>query len=140
MTAPKGDFFGDGEVVLEGIAPINQVNGLGRPSGLGLDLHAVAHQPVHGLVVSVESPVAIGGFSAQFQKRRADLGRSVPASFQVAGEDILLDIAVVRTVGPVAEIAVAQAVLEQPDDALLRYAFRLADRAHDDPLNSLKLT
>ena len=48
---------------------------------------------------------------------------------QVGREQIFLDVAV-GAVGPVAQVAVAQFVAKEADDALLRGAFGLADVAH----------
>ena len=54
----------------------------------------------------------------------------VAAPGQVSGEQLFLDVAVAVAVGPVAEVAIAQLVAEQGDDAVLRGAFGLADVAH----------
>ena len=71
---------------------------------------------------------------------RADLRRRVAALGQVGREQAFLDVAVAVAVGPVAEVAIAQFVAEQGDDAVLRGAFGLADVAHFSPSTSLKLT
>ena len=40
VVAMQGDFLGDGEVVLFGVRPIDQVDGLRDRADLGLHLHA----------------------------------------------------------------------------------------------------
>ena len=65
---------------------------------------------------------------AQLVERAADLRRRCsPALRQVVREQAFLDVAVAVAVGPVAEIAVAQLVAEERDDAVLRGALGLAD-------------
>ena len=60
---------------------------------------------------------------AQLVEGHADLRRGVAALGQLGREQLFLDVAVAVAVGPVAEIAVAQLVAEQGDDAVLRGAF-----------------
>ncbi len=124
------DFLGDGEVVLLRLLPVDEVDGLGDLARLDLHRHAVAQQAVDGLVVAVEAAVVVVRLGAQLVEGRADLRRRVAALGQLGGEQVLLDVAVAVAVGPVAEVAVAQFIAEQGDDAVLRGAFGLADGAH----------
>ena len=113
-----------------GLVPVDQVDGLGDLARLDLHRHAVAQQAVDGLVVAVERAVVVVRLGAQLVQRDADLRRGVAAPGQPGGEQPFLDVAVAVAVGPVAEVAVAQLVAEQGDDAVLRGAFGLADGAH----------
>ena len=130
VVALERHFLGDGEVVLLGLAPVDEVDGLGDLARLDLHRHAVAQQAVDGLVVAVEGAVVVVRLGAQLVERRADLRRGVAALRQPGREQAFLDVAVAVAVGPVAEVAIAQLVAEQGDDAVLRGAFGLADGAH----------
>lgn len=112
------------------LLPVDEVDGLGDLARLGLHRHAVAQQGIDGLVVVVETTIVIIGLGAQLVERRADLSRGIAALRQPVGKDALIDIAVAGTVGPVAEIAVAQLLLEQGDDPFLGRFLRRADIAH----------
>ena len=113
-----------------GIVPVDEVDGLGDLARLDLHRHAVAQQAVDGLVVAVERAVVVVRLGAQLVQRDADLRRGVAALGQPGREQLLFDVAVAVAVGPVAEVAVAQLVAEQGDDAVLRGALGLADGTH----------
>ena len=113
-----------------GLVPVDEVDGLGDLARLDLHRHAVAQQAVDGLVVAVERAAVVVRLGAQLVEGDADLRRRVAALGQPGREQPLLDVAVAVAVGPVAEVAVAQLVAEQGDDAVLRGALGLADGAH----------
>ena len=130
VVALERHFLGDGEVVLLRLVPVDQVDGFGRLARLGLHRHAVAQQVVDGLIVAVEAAAVVVGLGAQLVDGRADLRRGIAAFGQVIREQPFLDVAVAVAVGPVAEVAVAQFIAEQGDDAVLRGPFGFADVAH----------
>ncbi len=113
-----------------GFVPVDEVDGLRDLARLDLHRHAVAQQAVDGLVVAVEAAVVVVRLGAQLVDGAADLRRGVAALGQVGREQPFLDVAVAVAVGPVAEVAIAQLVAEQGDDAVLRGAFGFADVAH----------
>ena len=130
VVAAQRHLLRDGEVVLLRLLPVDELDGLGDLAGLDLHRHAVAQQAVDLLVVVVEAAVGIARLGAQLVEGFGDLRRAVAALGQVGGEQAFLDVAVVRAVGPIAEVAVAEFVTEQGDDAVLGGAFGLADGAH----------
>ena len=130
VVAAKRDFLGDGEVVFLRFLPVDQVDGFGDLPGLDLYRHAVAQQVVNRLVVAVEAATVVVRFGAQLVDGHADLRGVVAASRQVSGKDFSLNVAVAFAVAPIAEVAIAQFIAEQGDDAVLRGAFGLADVAH----------
>jgi hypothetical protein len=73
VPALERHLLGDGEVVLLRLRPVDEVNGLRDPAGLGLHRHAVAQQAVDGLVVAVERAAVVGGLRAQPMERHGDL-------------------------------------------------------------------
>ena len=113
-----------------GSLPVDEVDGFRDLARLDLHRHAVAQQAIDGLVVAVERAVVVVRFGAQLVEGHADLRRGVAALRQPGREQPFLDVAVAVAVGPVAEVAIAQFVAEQGDDAVLRGAFGLADVAH----------
>ena len=130
VVALERHFLGDGEVVLLRLVPVDEVDGLRDLARLDLHRHAVAQQVVDGLVVAVEAAVVVVRLGAQLVEGHADLRRGVAALGQPGREQPFLDVAVAVAVGPVAEVAIAQFVAEQGDDAVLGGAFGLADGAH----------
>ena len=122
-------FLGNGEIVPLGLSPVDEMDGFRRCAHLGLHGYAVTQQVVDSLVVTVESAAVVVGFGAEFVESRVDLQWRVTALGQPCREQELLNVAVAAAVRPVAEILVAQLVLEQGDDPILRGAFGLADVA-----------
>ena len=129
MVALERHLLGDGEVVLLGPVPVDGVDGLRHLARLDLHGHAVAQQVVDGLVVPVERAAVAVRLSTELVEGDADLRGPIAALGQPCGEQALLDVVVAVAVGPVAEVAVAQLVAEQGDDAVLSGAFGLADGA-----------
>ena len=130
MVAVQGHFFGEGEIVLCGILPVDQLDGLRVFIRRHFYLHAVAEQAVDLFVVFVEVAVGVVRLRAQFVESLCNLRRAVAAFGEVGREQFFFDVAVAIAVGPVAEIFVIEFVLKQGDDPVLRGAFRLADGAH----------
>ena len=126
IPAMQGDFFGEGEVVLFRRIPVDQLDGFGDLPGFGFDRHAVAQQVVDGLVVAVERAVAVVGIGVEFVERGVDLGNGIPTVGQEGAQVIFPDVAVLE-IGSVAEIAIAELVAEQGDDAVLGDTFGAAD-------------
>ena len=103
------------------------MDGFGILARLDLLLHAVAEQIVDGFVVVVEVAAVVAGRYAEIVDCFADMRRTVPAFAQVFREQGFFDVAVAFAVGPVAEVAIAEFIAKQGDDAVLRGAFWLAD-------------
>src|SRR6185295_1888144 len=130
VVPPEGHLLGDGEIVLLRFPPVDEVDGFRRLTRLGLHRHAVAQKLVDFLVVAVERAAVVVRLGAELVEGGADLRRRVAAPGQPCREQLLLDVAVAVAVGPVTEIAVAQLVAEQGDDAVLGGALGLADEGH----------
>ena len=78
-VALEGDLFGDGEVVLLGVLPVDDLNGLGGLTRLGLDVDPVTQELVDRLIVAVEAPRGVGRLGAQLVEHRGDLCACYPA-------------------------------------------------------------
>ena len=74
MVALERHFLGDGKVVLLGVRPVDEVDGLRDLARFDLHRHAVAQQVVDGLVVAVEAAVVVVRLGAQFVDGNVDLG------------------------------------------------------------------
>ena len=123
--------LGDGEVVVAGVRPVDQPDGDGLLAHVRLNLHAVAEQAVDLTVGVVEGLAAAGrGRLVQLVQRLGDGPVVVALLLEPAGEQLLLDVAVVGAIFPVAEVGVAERVLEERDHVLLRVNFSLPDSAH----------
>jgi len=130
VVAAQRHFLRDGEVVLLRLLPIDDFDRFGDLAGLDLHRHAVVEQAVNLLVVVVEGAVGIASLGAKLVEGFGDLRRAVAALGEVGGQQALLDIAVVRAGGPIAEGAIAEFVAEQGNHPVLGGAFGLADGAH----------
>lgn len=120
--------LGDGEVVVLRLAPVDEVDGLRDLARLDLHRHAVAQQVTDRLVVPVEAAAVVVRLGAQPVQGHGDLGPGVAALAQPGREQTLIDSAVTAAaVGPIAQLAVAQLVAEQGDDAVLGGALGLVD-------------
>ena len=126
VVALERHLLGDGKVVLLRLIPVDEVDGFRDLARLDLHRHAVAQQVVDGLVVAVEAAAVVVRLGAQLVDGHVDLRRGVAAFGQVSREQPFLDVAVAVAVGPVAEVAVAQFVAEQGDDAVLGGTFGFA--------------
>ena len=104
---------------------------IGRQSGFRSDRHAIAQQLINILVVVVQILGVIVGGAVQFIQYLVDLALIVPSSGQVARQLRYFDIAVVRLVFQIAEIAIAQLLAKQLHDAVLRRPFGLSNIIHD---------
>ena len=72
-NALEGDLFGNREVVLLGLPPVNKMHCLRDLACLGLHGHPVAEQAVDRLVVAVQRAAGVACFCAQLVERGADL-------------------------------------------------------------------
>jgi hypothetical protein len=97
-------------------------------TGGRLDLHAVAQQLVGAEVGLVEREA--GGVGGRFElvERGGDVRVGVAARLEVVAQQVVLDVAVVRALAPIAEVAIAETVGARPvgeeaDDAILRLTF-----------------
>ena len=133
MIPGERHLLGNGEIVLLGVTPVDQVNRLRHLPSVDLHRYAVAQQVIDSLIVPVERAAVIRRLRAQLVQGDADLLRPIPPPAQRRREQRFLDIAVPLPVGPVAEIAVAQLIAEQRDDPILRRPLRLTDRIHVCP-------
>jgi len=124
------DLLGHGEVVAFRVLPIHQPDGLRGLAGL-LDLDPVAQQLVDRAVGVVEAaPFAQRGGLLQLVQRAVNRPLVVAALFQPGAQQRRLDVAVVRPVGPVPQVGVAELVAQQADDAILDEAFFITDVHH----------
>src|SRR5208337_986313 len=125
-------FFGYGEVVLLGLVPVDKVHGLSNLARFRLYRHAVAQQIVDGVVVAIECATMVVGLGVQLVQGHADLRWRVAALFQPLGEYTFLDVAVTRTISPVAEIAIIEQIFiaKQRDDAVLGKTLGLSNVDH----------
>jgi hypothetical protein len=64
VVAFERHFLGDGEIILIGLAPVDEVHGLWDLARLDLHRHAVAQQVIDGLIVAVERAVVVVRFGA----------------------------------------------------------------------------
>lgn len=104
------------------------MDGLIGLTGGGLDLNAIAEQLIGPHVDRIEVDAGAVGGRFQLLKGCGDLGIGVATRTQVLAQQRGLDVAVIRSLVPVAEVAVAEVVRtclvrEQVDDAVLRAAF-----------------
>ena len=135
-VAVQGGFLGDGAIVVLRLIPVNEMDRLRDLARFALHRNAVAQQFVHFLVVVIKAAVGIVRLDAEFVDCTADLCRGVIVFGKVRGEKVFFDVAVVRAVGPIVEVAIAELVPEQRDDAALGDAFWLADGCHAFPFAS----
>ena len=114
VLADDRHLLGDGEVVVLGVLPVDQPDRIGLLADVRLHLHAVAQQAVDLAVGVVERLAAAQRRGlAQLEQDLPDDLVAVPLPLQPVGEQCLLDVAVAVAVLPVAEVGVAQRVLEE---------------------------
>ena len=130
VTAAQRHFLHDHKIIRRCVFPVDQLDLLKRLPRLGLNIDAVAQQAIDRLVVVVEAAVRVVRLDLEQVDGSPDLLQRVARRQQVGAQQLLLDVAVVRTVGAVPEVAVAEFVAEQGDDTVLGLAFGFADVAH----------
>jgi hypothetical protein len=130
VPALQGHLLGDGEVVVGGVLPVDQLHGFGGLPGLGFHRRPVAQKFVNLPVGVVEVPGGKRGPPAQDFQCPDDLAPGIAALLQIRLQQRLLDVAVALALEPIAQIPVAQLVAEQGDDPVLGGAFPLADAVH----------
>jgi hypothetical protein len=114
VLAGHGHFFGNGEVVVFWLLPINEPDGLGLLPGAGLDLDAVAQQAVDRFVGVVEMfAFAQGGGLVEAVQRPADQDLIVAAPLQPVAQQPFFNVGVVGPILPVAQVGVAELLPEQ---------------------------
>ena len=131
VVAAKGDFLGDGEIVAERFRPVDEVDRFGALARFDLYWNAVTEETVHGLIVSVETARGVVPLRADCVDGFGDLGSVVAAIGKVLGQRGFFDIGVAVAVAEIAEVAIAEFVAEEGDDAVLGFAFGLADGGHE---------
>src|SRR2546427_273603 len=123
--------FGDAEVVICGIGPVDQPHGDVLFADIGPYFHTVTEQPINLAVRVVERLAAAKRRSlAQFEQDLADDLFGVAPAFQPVGERRLLNVAVVGPILPIAQVVVFERILKEGDHALLCVKLQLADVAH----------
>src|SRR5579872_5178261 len=127
VVAVQSDLFGNGEVVLVRFRPVDQFEGFGVLARRDFHWHAIAQQFIDFLIVPVEPAAVVVGLRAEIVNGLADLRRIVAGLDQVGRQQFFFDVAVAVAVGPIAEVAVAEFVTEEGDDAVLGGAFGLAN-------------
>lgn len=137
--ALDGDFFGDREVVGFWGFPVDELDGGGGLAGAGFDLDAVVEKGVDGFVVVVEAAGGVVGCGAEFVEGLGDLVGGVVLAGEVIAEEGFFDVAVARSVLPVAEVVIVKFVLEEFDDAVLGDAFRRGNDVHSKEREGLCL-
>ena len=135
MTTAQGYFLRQGEVVIDGVGPVDVVDLADWLAKRGLHISAVAQQTVGSQVGIVKSVAADLGSGLQVTQRRGDLRVGVTTPLQVSREVFRLDIAVVVAPSPFAEVVVAQAarlrfIGEQSDDTVLGCALGTGKLRH----------
>ena len=134
LVRPERHLLGQRKIIALWLRPVHQVHCLRRLARLHLHRHTVAQQLIHGLVVAVETSIVVARPARSRRQRRADLRCSVPSARKVAGRQCLFDAAVVGTVSPVAEVAIAKVCHKQLDDTILRSTFWLDRSASRSPV------
>jgi hypothetical protein len=112
VVAVEGDFFGDGEIVLQRLGPVDEMDGFGGLAYVRLHGDAVAQQLVHRFVVGVGAAGLVVGLGAESVDGFGDLGGRVAGAGEIGGEEGLLDVGVVVAVAPVAEVGVVEFIAE----------------------------
>ena len=126
------DLFGNGKVVVVWVLPVDQPDRHIVLAHAGLHLDAVAQQVVDVAVAVIQALAGVGGDLVQFMQRARDEAVAHALLGQPRREQLGLDVVVVA-LGFVAEIVVAEPLLEQGDDPGLGAFFDLADGAHINP-------
>lgn len=109
VFAFDGDFFGEGKVIIFRIFPVNQPNGLVMLACAFFIFYAVAQQSINGFVGIVEvSAFAEGGGLVELAEGFGDQDIVDALLAKPLAEEFGFDVAVVGTVFPVAEVAIAQ--------------------------------
>ena len=123
--------FGESEVVIGRVGPIDEPDGHVLLTQVRLDLHAVAKQPVDFTVGIVEGPATAKRCGlVEFTQHLVD----GPVTVALASEPIFqrhfLNVAVALTVLPVAQAVVPEPLLKEGNDPLLGTDFPFANRTH----------
>ena len=131
MLALEGDLFGDTEIVAERMFPVNEFDGDTVFPSVGLDVDTVAQQFIDFSVCVNKGSVATecGGFVEFVQHFSDNLG-VVLSALEPIGQRLFLDVAIVLTRVPVAEIDISQGFLEECEDTFLCLYFPFADGVH----------
>ncbi|KAF2990315.1 hypothetical protein MJC1_02710 [Methylocystis sp. MJC1] len=123
----KGYLLGDRKIVVVRLVPVDQLNQLSNFSGLNLDRDAITQERIDSLVVGIKAPAVIVGLGAQLVQRAADLRRCVTATGEKVVEEVFLDVAIARTVRPIAKIAITKLIAKELKNSVLGGAFGFAN-------------
>ena len=130
VLAADRDLFSKSEVVDLRVGPVDEVDRLGQLAHVRLDLDPVAQQPVHRLVGVVEGLGLNLGRLLHLAQCPTDQRLRNALTGQEGPEQAHLDVAVACPLLPVAQVAVAEFLLEELDHPLLGLLLHLADGAH----------
>ena len=123
--------LGDSKIVSSRVFPVDQPNGDVLLSHARLNLHPIAEQSMDLAVGVIECLAATDrGRSAELVQGLVDDRVAVASVSQPVEQSLLLDVAVVGTVFPVAEVGIAENVAEILNHATLCAEFPLADQVH----------
>jgi len=131
VLAQNGHLFGNCKVIIPGVLPVHQPDGFVMFANLRPHLHAVAQQAIHIPVGIVEAAAAVHfARFAELLQHLFDHRLAVPLALQPGAQQVGLNVAVVGATFPVAQVAVAQFLLEKLDHAVLGEALNLANGDH----------
>jgi len=112
MVSSESDFFGDGEIVVFRLSPVDQVDGLCDLPDFCLHRHAVAKKAVNLLVVAIQAAAVMIRLRMQCRDSSVDLVRRVNASGEERRQQMCFDVAVVVAIAPVPEVAIPKLIAE----------------------------
>lgn len=122
-----GDFFGQPKMVVFRVLPVHKPDSFGFVRHAGFDFDPVPQQFVDGPVAVVEALARIPGLAAEVKERPIDQRLAVLHFLEERPQQRLFNVRAARLVLPIAQIIVAQRVLEQPNHTVLRLALDLSD-------------
>ena len=128
-------FLGQPEIVALRVLPVNQVHRVVRLACRDLHLYAVAQQLVRAQVGLVQRDAGGVGGCLELLQRGGNVRGGVAAGREVVAQECGVDVAIVGSCAPVAEVAVAEVVGvrgvgEEGDHAVLGDAFGARGRGH----------
>ena len=131
MLTFEGDLFCDTEIVAERMFPVDEFDSDAVFPSAGLDIDTVAQQFID-LSVCVDK-ASIATESGRFVEFIQDFGDDlvvVLSAPEPIGQQIFLNVAIILTRVPVAEVAIPQSLLEKCDNAFLCAYFGFANSVH----------
>ena len=122
--------FGQGKVVRQRILPVDQPDRLAGFAHVLFDWDAIAQEAIDRFVTLIEAAALVVGGFAQFMERFGDERFAVAACPQHRAQKFRLNVAVVGSLRPVAQIVITQHPLKELHNPILGFAFRFANVAH----------